>query len=183
MLSDRSSDVTVGPRSLADIELIAAVVDADGTSRFLETEPLASPPSDNVETLQLWVSEGPFRIPDRLGAVPTADTRVYIPEIGGTKVSVVCFQPHSAGKSSITSAMDPKIHPEEEGSDMHWTDSVDYEFILSGKIDLHLPGGQVRTVGPGSVVVMAGAPHAWRNPYDEPCLYAAVLIGSEVVPA
>ena len=44
-------------------------------------------------------------------------------------------------------------------------------------MDLELPGGKKRTLGPGDLLVMAGVPHAWKNPYDEDCVYIVVTIG------
>jgi quercetin dioxygenase-like cupin family protein len=61
---------------------------------------------------------------------------------------------------------------------MHQTDTMDYEVILSGKVDIELPGGQSRTLKAGSMLVIAGVPHAWKNPYDEDCVYALVLVGA-----
>lgn len=46
---------------------------------------------------------------------------------------------------------------------MHATDSIDYEVVLSGKVDMELPGGKVRTLKPGDLLVMGGVPHAWKN--------------------
>ena len=40
-----------------------------------------------------------------------------------------------------------------------------------------LDSGEVRTLSAGSMVVMAGANHAWQNRYDEPCIMATVVVG------
>ena len=61
---------------------------------------------------------------------------------------------------------------------MHQTDSVDYEIVLSGRVDIELPGGQVRTLRPGSLLAMADVPHAWKNHYDEDCFYMGVVVGA-----
>jgi quercetin dioxygenase-like cupin family protein len=44
-------------------------------------------------------------------------------------------------------------------------------------VDLVLPGGKKRTLVPGDLLVMAGVPHAWKNPYDEDCVYVVVTVG------
>ena len=60
---------------------------------------------------------------------------------------------------------------------MHASDTIDYNIVLSGKIDLELPSGKVHTLVPGDLLVMAGVPHAWKNRYDEDCIFLAVTIG------
>jgi hypothetical protein len=47
--------------------------------------------------------------------------------------------------------------------------------------DGELPGGQVRIPQPGSLLVMAGVPHAWKNHYDEDCFYMGVVVGATSV--
>ena len=32
-------------------------------------------------------------------------------------------------------------------------------------------------MGPGDTVIQNGTRHAWRNPFDEPCVMVVVLIG------
>jgi quercetin dioxygenase-like cupin family protein len=95
----------------------------------------------------------------------------------GSNFGVVRFPAHSAGKMDAAST---GVEAESgHGGDvsMHATDTVDYEIVLSGKVDLELPGGKVRTLVPGDLFVMAGVPHAWKNHYDEDCVYVLVTVG------
>lgn len=96
----------------------------------------------------------------------------------GSTFGVVRFAANSAGKMDV-STTGQKDAQTGHGGDaaMHATNTIDYEVILSGKIDLELPGGKVQTLVPGDLLVMAGVPHAWKNPYDEDCVYLAVTIG------
>jgi mannose-6-phosphate isomerase-like protein (cupin superfamily) len=68
------------------------------------------------------------------------------------------------------------VEPDHPG--MHTTPTVDYEFVVSGRVVLELDDGQTRELGPGDTVVQNGTRHAWRNPFDEPCTLVAVLIGA-----
>ena len=43
---------------------------------------------------------------------------------------------------------------------MHSHDTIDYEIVLSGKIDIVLQGNQRRTLKAGDILVMGGLPHA-----------------------
>ncbi|KDE07387.1 hypothetical protein MVLG_02427 [Microbotryum lychnidis-dioicae p1A1 Lamole] len=49
-------------------------------------------------------------------------------------------------------------------SPMHRTTSLDYGFVIFGKLEMHLPDGSVTTVNPGDVVVQRGTNHQWVNP-------------------
>jgi hypothetical protein len=165
-------------KSLKDVQIVVAKGDENGTARFVDITPEVRG-SEFVESAQVWRLDSAPTIPHDVGSLPTAESSA-IPEINGTKVALICFLPHSAGKSHIEAGMDPRIHPDESDPEMHWTHSIDYEFVLSGKIDFELPGGEVKTLGPGSCLIVGGVPHAWKNRYDEPCIYAAVMVGARV---
>ena len=47
---------------------------------------------------------------------------------------------------------------------MHASDTIDYEVVISGKVDLELPGGKKRTLGPGDLLVMAGRTSRLEEP-------------------
>ena len=61
---------------------------------------------------------------------------------------------------------------------MHTTASVDYEFVVSGRVLLELDDGATVELGAGDTVVQNGTRHAWRNPYDEPARMVVVLVGA-----
>jgi quercetin dioxygenase-like cupin family protein len=56
--------------------------------------------------------------------------------------------------------------------------SVDFEFIVSGRVVLELDDGATRELGPGDTVIQNGTRHAWRNPFDEPCTMVVALVGA-----
>ncbi|SFU01310.1 Cupin domain-containing protein [Geodermatophilus amargosae] len=60
---------------------------------------------------------------------------------------------------------------------MHARATIDDNVVLSGKIDLELPGGKVHTLVPGDLLVDSGDPHAWKNRYDEDCLFLVNNVG------
>lgn len=96
----------------------------------------------------------------------------------GSTFGVNSFPARSAGKPIDIGKLNPDMKVGQGGDPaMHSSDTIDYEVIISGKVDLELPGGKVRTLERGDLVVMAGVPHAWKNPYDEDCVYAVVTIG------
>lgn len=96
----------------------------------------------------------------------------------GSTFGVNSFPANSAGKEIDIAEIDPSMEVGQDGDpSMHSSATIDYEVVISGKVDVELPGGQVRTLEPGDLLVMAGVPHAWRNPYDEDCVYIVVTIG------
>jgi hypothetical protein len=61
----------------------------------------------------------------------------------------------------------------------HRTNTIDYEYIVSGRIDLLMEDGSSVTLGPGDVNVQLGGMHQWWNRYEEPCVIAIIMVGVE----
>ena len=70
-------------------------------------------------------------------------------------------------------------HLEMENLGMHTTDTVDYEFVISGEVVLELDDGAEVTLRPGDTVVQNGTRHAWRNRTDKPAVLVVVLVGAK----
>ena len=68
------------------------------------------------------------------------------------------------------------IEPDNPG--MHTTATIDYEYVVSGRCVLELDDGATRELGVGDTVIQNGTRHAWRNPFDEPCVLVVCLIGA-----
>jgi len=105
-------------------------------------------------------------------------SKVALAGPNGSTFGVSSFPAHSSGEVD-SDTLDPSMSATEDDGDagMHASDTIDYEVVISGKVDLHLPGGKKRTLVPGDLLVMAGVPHAWKNPYDEDCVYIVVTVG------
>ena len=58
----------------------------------------------------------------------------------------------------------------------HHTDSIDFDIVLDGSIELVLDDG-AHPLGPGDAVLVTGTDHAWRSG-PEGCTMAIVAIGS-----
>ena len=69
------------------------------------------------------------------------------------------------------------LEPDAPG--MHTTDTIDFEYVISGRVVLELDDGATVELGPGDTVVQNGTRHAWRNPFDEPCRMVVFLVGAE----
>ena len=65
-------------------------------------------------------------------------------------------------------------HNEPDNPGMHTTVTIDFEYVLSGRVVVELDDGATVELGPGDTVVQNGTRHAWRNPFHPPRL----LIGA-----
>ncbi len=57
-----------------------------------------------------------------------------------------------------------------EPTGWHRTNTIDYEYIVSGRIDLLMEDGSSVTLDAGDVNVQLGGMHQWWNHYGEPCV-------------
>ncbi len=129
-----------------------------------------------VEAAFMWGVDDIPALPHSIGGPPVSTT---MPGAGGSAMGVVRFPAHSAGKLDAKDVLHESTEGGQEGNAaMHATATIDYEIILSGKIDIVLPGNQRRTLFPGDMLVMGGVPHAWENIYDEDCTYVFVVVGA-----
>jgi mannose-6-phosphate isomerase-like protein (cupin superfamily) len=60
---------------------------------------------------------------------------------------------------------------------MHAHHSLDFVVVAAGRVLLVLESGEVE-LGPGDAVVQQGTWHAWRNPWEEPCVLAGIVMGA-----
>jgi len=159
---------------LDDVKLVAAIEGSDGKAMFVDdVKPF---PTGTGTSVKLWRFESGASIPSVVGGVPT-DTRFTGP--GGATFQVISFPARFTGVTAEDlQRANPSIRLDEgDEPGMHSTDTIDMGFVVSGKVDLKLPEGQVRTLEAGTAFVIAGARHAWTNPYDEPCLFSNVIVG------
>lgn len=163
------------PARAQDYKLFMAIRDNDGVDRFVDHPgPAVAEQEGAFEAAWFWETSRAPR-PDDFGApatVPRAAGR------GGSSFGLMRFPAKSSGKLDVAnSSGGANAEAGFEDPSMHRTETLDYEIILSGKVDFVLPNGDKRTLGVGDMILVAGALHAWRNDYDEDCIYAAVTIG------
>ena len=61
---------------------------------------------------------------------------------------------------------------------MHATDTVDFEYIISGEVWLELDDGVEVHLRAGDTLVQNGTRHAWHNRGTEPCRLLVILVGA-----
>ncbi len=113
-------------------------------------------PSEKISSTLMWSTDAtPTQVlgDDDEGARILGTT----PPLGGSRFTMMEFQPGNAGH-------------------LHRTDTVDYVICISGEIDMALDDAQSVTLRAGDVLIQRGTNHAWINRSDKPCRLAVVLI-------
>ncbi|MBX9607574.1 MAG: cupin domain-containing protein [Gammaproteobacteria bacterium] len=160
-----------------DMNLVIAGTDGSGKPCFLDRgqAQVYSEPGV-VDVAFLWNCPGTPHLPHQIGGAPSS---IALPGPGGSACGIVRFPPNSAGRLDAKALLtDSAEAATPDDAAMHSHDTIDYEIVLSGKIDIVLQGNQRRTLKVGDILVMGGLPHAWENVYDEPCTYAFVTVGA-----
>jgi quercetin dioxygenase-like cupin family protein len=62
---------------------------------------------------------------------------------------------------------------------MHTSDTIDFEYVVSGEVDLELDDGATVRLRAGDTLVQNGTRHAWHNRGTDPCVVVACLVGAE----
>lgn len=163
--------------------------DADGKAVFAsdsEVETIRLSLVPGMEFVRVWGRDDTARFPDD-GAAP-ADLP-YFPATTGLRFGMFTVPPDATAMPEdldIEAALveaEEKLpgmagHMEVENPGMHTTASIDFEYVVSGRVVLELDDGATRELGPGDTVIQNGTRHAWRNPFDEPCTMVVALVGA-----
>jgi mannose-6-phosphate isomerase-like protein (cupin superfamily) len=157
--------------------MFASVVDVEPTRLAL---------TPGLEFCPLWGADHPLRFPDDGSKPPYTG---YFPPLGGFRFGMFTLAPDSVAfrdgfdMEAAMGELDEKLpgladflEPDNPG--MHISATVDYEYIVSGRCVLDLDDGRALELGPGDTVIQNGTRHAWRNPYDEPCVIVFALVGA-----
>jgi len=158
-----------------------AVFASDGS-----IDPITSDLVPGMEFFRLWGSDDAVRFPDD-GSQPAAPQ--YFPPVGGFRFGLFTVPPDATAMlddldfEAAFEEMETKLpglaaHMEPDHPGMHTTATVDYEYVVSGRVVLELDDGATRELGPGDTVIQNGTRHAWRNPFDQPCVMVVALVGA-----
>ncbi len=139
-----------------------------------------------ADFFRLWGADTTLSFPGN-GSAPSA--MQYFPPVAGFRFGLFSVPPDASvgyddlDIESALAKMESALpglaaHMEPETPGMHTTATVDYEFVVSGRIVLELDDGATRELSAGDTVIQNGTRHAWRNPFDETCLMVVVLVGA-----
>ena len=162
--------------------------DENGNAVFASDEqvqPIMLALAPGAEFYRIWGADVPPRFPDD-GA--SQARHAYFPPVGGFRFGLFTVAPDSVAMlddlnmEAAMSEFEEKLpgaaeHFEPDNPGMHRTATIDYEYVISGRCVLELDDGVTRELGLGDTVIQNGTRHAWRNPFDEPCVMVVVLVG------
>jgi len=175
------------------IRRVVTGITPDGKSVFAsdtEVEGIAPQLVPGYEFHRFWGGDRPPELPDR---EPQWASLPYFPVPGGFRFGIFTVPPDaaiglddidvSAALAEFEEALPGMAaHMELDNPGMHTTDTVDFEYVISGRVVLELDDGAMVELGPGDTVVQNGTRPAWRNPFDEPCQMVVVLVGASRTP-
>jgi quercetin dioxygenase-like cupin family protein len=109
-------------------------------------------------------------LPSWLNEMRAADIASNQPPPGGSRFVLVVLPPQAEYLASLQTS--PIAGMDDRG--FHTTRTIDYVYVLEGRIVLVLDEGSVE-LAPGDAVVQLATRHAWRNPGTDPARFLAVL--------
>lgn len=165
---------------MPDPKLVVAVHDEQGHPVFVDAPPYATfHHPEAVDVAYFWGIDHVSTMPHDVGG---GVANLEFPLPGGVKFGYLHFPAHSSGKLNIQSNSGAKASEYGSSPGMHRSDTLDFDVIVSGKIDLVLEGGARVTMHAGQPLIMAGCLHSWDNIYDEPCTVAVIVFGAHPKP-
>ena len=134
----------------------------------------------------LWGGDETVKLPH--DGTPPASVG-WFPPVGGFRFAVVVFGSEGAAPAAefdmeaAIAELREKVPGlvetlEPDNPEMHTTDTIDFNFIVSGEIYLELDGGVERLLRAGDCVIQNGTRHAWHNRSSEPCTVAVAIVGA-----
>ena len=167
--------VTTGHNALGKA-VFASDTEVDGTALSL---------LPGAEFHRLWGADRPPHFPDA-GVQPERTS--YFPPLGGFRFMMFTVAPLSTAqravidRQALTAEMEAKLpglaaHMEPKHPGMHTTDTIDFEYVISGEVWLELDDGATVHLRAGDTVVQNGTRHAWRNKGSEPCRIVVFMVG------
>jgi len=162
---------------------------ADGKSVVASDEaldPMTIALMPGLDLYQFWGGDSVPSLPvdGAPGKLPT-----YFPPAGGFRFALATIPPDSVTPAAPLD-MEAAVHEaqqkvpdllelmEPDHPGMHTTDTVDFEYIVSGEVWLELDDGVEVHLRAGDTVVQNGTRHAWHNRSAEPCRMISILIGA-----
>jgi quercetin dioxygenase-like cupin family protein len=138
------------------------------------------------ENYRIWDADETPTFPDD-GTPHSAPA--YFPPVGGFRFGLFTIPPQSVARPENLD-MEAALQEFEEKlpgmfallepgtGGMHTTDTIDFEYVISGEVWLELDDGMEVHLQAGDTVVQNGTRHAWRNRGSEPCRMVLCMVGA-----
>jgi quercetin dioxygenase-like cupin family protein len=152
----------------------------------MEIDAIEFPLTPGSEHHKLWGADIMPTFPDNGAPYPMF---TYFPPVGGFRFGLFSIPPESVAPPENydwekalreTEERFPGLLAcvEPDTPDIHTTNTIDFEYVISGEVFLELDDGVEVHLQPGDTVVQNGTRHAWRNKGTEPCRLVLCMIGT-----
>lgn len=171
--SDGSSGTRQGLAVPASVRRVLLAEADDGSSfvaREDQVEASAFPGIGQLSTL--WGADATFQLPDS-GTEPSIDGT--FPPVGGFRVFMTRFAPREGIEAG---GGDMPLDDMPSANDVHSSNTVDVNMVLSGTLDCLLSDGSTVSLEAGDMIVLNGAAHAWQNNTTEEAIMLFFLVGA-----
>lgn len=158
-----------------------------------EVEGITFAAEPGLEVHRIWGAESAPTFPGEGSPPPNPS---YFPPVNGFRFSLLTIPPESetpAGHLDMEEALEGikqkleeieqklpgfMAHTELDNPGIHCTDTLDFDYVISGEVSLELDDGKTVHLRAGDTVIQTGTCHAWRNRGSEPCRVVVCLIGA-----
>ena len=135
-----------------------------------------------MEFHRLWGADVVPTFPDDGSPYPSL---TYFPPLGGFRFGLFTLPPdgvvpatpvdtEAAQKEAEEKLPGLLAYLEPDQPGMHTTETIDFEYVVSGEVWLELDDGVEMHLRAGDTVVQNGTRHAWRNRGSDPCQWWCV---------
>ncbi len=164
------------------IRRVVTGIDEDGQAVFSSDE--AAPFTKESEVLGGWAVDiwEMASIPPGFSDDGALTTGGGFPDTGSLVFRMVKMPAESvlrANPEETENYMGGPVDLDSSDYGMHRSDTVDLIIILFGEVWAVMGNGDETLLKPGHTLIQRGTVHTWRNRGSEPCVMAAVLVGTE----
>lgn len=150
-------------------------------------DPITTALVPGLSFTRIWGGDAAPLFPDDGSPRPCEQ---YFPPVGGFRFAVFTVPPESSPSADPTLDVGAAVAEfearcpgllgvlESMETGMHTTDTIDFEYVISGEVHLELDNGETVHLRAGDTVVQNGTRHAWHNRSTEPCVMVVCLIGA-----
>jgi len=153
-----------------------------------EVDPTTIDLLPGAEFYKLWGANEAPTFPDDGAPRPAP---MWFPPVGGFRFGTFTVAPQSVSlpqdfdREAAWREMEDRLpgivsqaNMELDNPGMHTTDTIDFEYVISGEVWLELDDGEETHLRAGDTVIQNGTRHAWRNRGSEPCQMVVFLVGA-----
>jgi mannose-6-phosphate isomerase-like protein (cupin superfamily) len=188
--SATTTDFSSRRSTMEEIRRVITGIDKNGRSAFLYDEILAAkvPPTlGGNRVFDLFGSDSIPTVP--YDGTPQTGLRFFPTTPDGYRFIVFTMPPEHevtvpedaeaawAETERLTPGMGDAVS---DAGGMHYTATVDLEFIIRGEVTLTLDTGESRVLKAGDALIQCGANHAWSNKGTETVIILLTFIGAKL---